>query len=428
MKLLRNYNFTILFLGRMVTNIGDSLYTIAAMWLVYELGGSTFYTGLAGFLTMLPRLFQFLTGPIVDRYPLKKILVITQVIQLILILTILVIYTAGFLSVFILLIIMPIITSVNQFVYPAQTASLPRIVEKKQLVQANSMFSFAYQGIDIVSTSLGGILIALFGVITLYIIDSVTFTIALLLFLSLKIPHEDKFEKDAESNTEKHTRVSSIKFHLKQYTSSLKEGYNFVKGSIISKFFYGSIAANFSFGIALAVLPAYSSDRGGPELYGYFLAAFSAGFLIGAFLSNFLKILPFGKTVVFSFLLSALLWISSVIVPSSMLSIIIFALALIPLGAAEVTMAAVGQQIIPQQFLARTFSLISSISASAMPLGSLLGGYLGTIMNPYITFIIGSLGMLTVSIVWLVIPQLRRIPKVDEIKAEDYISIKKELA
>lgn len=424
MKLLKNVNFTTLLLGRMVTNIGDSLYTIAAMWLVYELGGSTFYTGLAGFLTMMPRLFQFLTGPVVDKYPLKKILVITQGIQFMFILSILVVYAAGYLNVFILLVIMPIITSVNQFVYPAQTASLPRIVEKDQLVQANSLFSFAYQGIDIISTSLGGILIALMGVMTLYIVDTVTFLIALLLFSSLKIPHD----VDSKQNEGKNREVSSFKFQLKQYTGSLKEGYLFVKGSIISKFFYGSVAANFSFGIALAVLPAYSNDRGGPELYGYFLAAFSAGFLIGAFVSNLLKILPFGKTVVFSFFLSALLWISSVFVPSSILSIIIFTLALVPLGAAEVTMAAVGQQIIPQRFLARTFSLISSISASAMPLGALLGGYLGTIVNPSITFVVGSLGMLTVSLVWFVIPQLRRIPKVDDIKPEDYIPVIQELA
>ncbi|MNC11722.1 hypothetical protein D3C75_594290 [compost metagenome] len=84
-------------------------------------------------------------------------------------------------------------------------------------------------------------------------------------------------------------------------------------------------------------------------------------------------------------------------------------------------MAAVGQQIIPQRFLARTFSLISSISASAMPLGSLLGGYLGTIMKPNLTFVVGSLGMFTVSIVWFVIPRLRCIPKVDGIKAEEYL-------
>ncbi|MNN94910.1 hypothetical protein D3C81_2136250 [compost metagenome] len=63
-----------------------------------------------------------------------------------------------------------------------------------------------------------------------------------------------------------------------------------------------------------------------------------------------------------------------------------------------------------------------------MPLGALLGGYLGTIVNPSITFVVGSLGMLTVSLVWFVIPQLRRIPKVDDIKPEDYIPVSQGLA
>ena len=66
-KLLKNSHFTKLFLGRIVSNIGDSMYAIAAMWLVYELSNSAFYTGLAGFLTRIPNVFQFLAGPLIDR-------------------------------------------------------------------------------------------------------------------------------------------------------------------------------------------------------------------------------------------------------------------------------------------------------------------------------------------------------------------------
>lgn len=67
--LWKNKNFLILFLGRMITNIGDSLYYVASMWLVYQLGGSSFYSGIAGFLILLPMGLQFLTGPFVDRFP-----------------------------------------------------------------------------------------------------------------------------------------------------------------------------------------------------------------------------------------------------------------------------------------------------------------------------------------------------------------------
>ena len=42
MDILKNRNFLLLFLGRIFTNIGDSLYYVAAMWLVYKLSGNPF--------------------------------------------------------------------------------------------------------------------------------------------------------------------------------------------------------------------------------------------------------------------------------------------------------------------------------------------------------------------------------------------------
>ncbi|GAY74654.1 MFS general substrate transporter [Sporolactobacillus inulinus] len=47
--LTQNRNFRLLFSARLITNIGDSVYFIAAMWLVYQLSGSSFFSGLAGF-------------------------------------------------------------------------------------------------------------------------------------------------------------------------------------------------------------------------------------------------------------------------------------------------------------------------------------------------------------------------------------------
>ncbi|VDG96893.1 Bacterial protein of uncharacterised function (DUF894) [Lysinibacillus sphaericus] len=152
------------------------------------------------------------------------------------------------------------------------------------------------------------------------------------------------------------------------------------------------------------------------------MGTYSAGYLCGVILSPYLKRFTFGKMVITSFFISSLFWFSSVFVPSNILSIIIFGMALIPLGAAEVTMAAAGQRIIPQQYLARTFSLIASISFSAMPLGSLFGGYIGTLTNSHLAFAIGSLGMLFVSLAWLIIPQLRKLPKIDELDPKKYFA------
>ncbi|MBB4823714.1 MFS family permease [Sporosarcina luteola] len=418
LTLFKNRNFTVLFLGRTIANIGDSLYAIAAMWLIYELGGSTFYTGLAGFLTMTPRMMQFLIGPIVDRLSLKKILVVTQIFQFIFVLSIPLLYYIGVLNVILLLIIMPIVTLINQFIFPAQSAALPRIVETNDLVSANSLFSFANSGVNILANSTGGLLITIIGAINIYFLDAFLFLITISIFLLFSYSEPPEFKEKSGGGT--------LAGHTKRYFNDLLDGYKFVRGSIISKFFYGSVAANFSFGIAFAILPAYSSSRGGVELFGIFMGTYSAGYLCGVLLSPYLKRFNFGKMVITSFFISSLLWFSSVFVPSNAVSIIIFGMALIPLGAAEVTMAAVGQRIIPQQYLARTFSLIASISASAMPLGSLIGGYIGTVTNSNLAFAIGSLGMLFVSLAWVIIPQLRRIPKIDEIDSREYFASQNE--
>ncbi|WP_330632173.1 hypothetical protein [Halocatena halophila] len=47
-SLTQNRTYLRLLCGRIVTNAGDSIYAIASMWLVYELSGSSVYTGIAG--------------------------------------------------------------------------------------------------------------------------------------------------------------------------------------------------------------------------------------------------------------------------------------------------------------------------------------------------------------------------------------------
>jgi hypothetical protein len=65
---VRNTTFLRLFSGRIITDAGDTLYFIGAMWFVWELTGSPFYTGLAAaFYRVLGALSIFI-GPLVDRW------------------------------------------------------------------------------------------------------------------------------------------------------------------------------------------------------------------------------------------------------------------------------------------------------------------------------------------------------------------------
>ncbi|MCC2460209.1 MFS transporter [Bacillus mobilis] len=405
MDLLKNRNFLLLFLGRIFTNIGDSLYYVAAMWLVYELSGNPFYSGLAGFLTLLPSALQFLTGPFVDRWSIKNTLVITQVLQCVLILIIPITHYFDLLTVQLLLIIMPIVAFIEQFAYPAQSKALPLLLNKTQLLKGNSLFSFAYQGIDLICTTLSGILVALLGAITLYVIDSFTFAITALLFFSLKMPTQ------AEANTSLST---------KQYFTDLKEGFSIVFRSLMGVFLIGSVVANFSIGMTMAILPSFADSLGGVKSYGFFLAAISAGSLIGALFSSWVGKRNVGRVSIISFAAGAFFWFLSTIVPFQWLSIFLFGLAWIPIGATNILFATISQIVIPNQYIGRINSVMRSMGTIAMPFGSLIGGYAANVFSSQLIFALASIGILFISLVWLLHPKLRSLPKADEITADTF--------
>ncbi|MBF7155885.1 MFS transporter [Bacillus albus] len=405
MDILKNRNFLLLFLGRIFTNIGDSLYYVAAMWLVYKLSGNPFYSGLAGFLTLLPSALQFLTGPFVDRWSIKNTLVITQVLQCILILIIPITHYFELLTVQLLLIIMPIVAFIEQFAYPAQSKALPLLLHKTQLLKGNSLFSFAYQGIDLICTTLSGILVALLGAITLYVIDSFTFAITALLFFSLKMP------KQAETNTS---------FSTKQYFTDLKEGFSIVFRSLMGVFLIGTVVANFSIGMTMAILPSFADSLGGVKSYGFFLAAISAGSLIGALFSSWVGKRNVGRVSIIGFATGAILWFLSTIVPFQWLSMFLFGLAWIPIGATNILFATISQIVIPNQYIGRINSVMRSMGTIAMPFGSLIGGYTANVFSSQLIFALASIGILFISLVWLLHPKLRALPKADEISADTF--------
>lgn len=142
--------------------------------------------------------------------------------------------------------------------------------------------------------------------------------------------------------------------------------------------------------------------------------------MIGALLSSLARAFPLGKTMIITYMFSAAFWISSAFLPWDVPAVILYGISLIPLGATQVLLAATGQRIIPDSLLVRVFSVISSVSSTAMPIGFLMGGTLGSVLGGQLVFAIGGLGMLSISFVWFIVSDLRRIPRVKDIHPEIY--------
>lgn len=422
-----NSSFLRLFVGRLVTNAGDSMYLIASMWLVYELTHSTLYTGIAGFLLQAPRSIQFLFGPLVDRWRLRYVLIGTQLIQSIGVLIIPVAAFTDQLSVWLLLSVMATLATLNQFVYPAQNALLPQIVNDENLVRANSLFSSAYQAANTILNAVSGVLITLIGVMTLFVVDSITFLVAAILFWGIVIPTE--FKDEVEVSLKKDEKLSSTDEQplrrsddeggrdtdeQSSYVIDLHDGINYIRGSLILKIVIGTMVSNIGFGAAYAVLPAYADSLGGPEIFGVLMALFAGGTFVGTIAATLVEGKPYGVLSIIGFCSAGLALLISLFVPGILATFVLFFVTFIPIGVFNVLFFSLLQSVIDNDYLGRVTSVVGSLNSVMMPLGSLVGGFLAGIIG--VTAVLGGLALLFIllGIYFLARHDLRALPPIGE--------------
>ena len=148
----------------------------------------------------MPNALRFLVGLLVDRWRLRRILLGTQLVNAVGVLLIPLAAAMGRLSVWLVLVVIPI----SNFVYPAQNAALPRLVGDDLLTRANSLFSTTTQTVDTVARGVAGALIAaLGGAVALFAVDAVTFVVAALLFAGVTVPAtRDDASEDGEDTSD----------------------------------------------------------------------------------------------------------------------------------------------------------------------------------------------------------------------------------
>lgn len=437
----RDRTFRRLFVGRVITNVGDSFYFVGAMWLVYSLTNDPVYTGIAGFVTMAPQAFQFLAGPLVDRWSIRRTLVGTQLIQAAVVSLIPIAHVFGFLTVELVLVVMPVLSSLNQLVYPAQITALPRILDEEELVAANSAFSVAYQGFDMVANGVGGVLIGLFSAVALFALDAVTFGIAAIVFATVSIlPANTLTDVDQPAdaltlagdegqigNFDDSPVTDGDGAHTEfrdsnTYWTRMREGLAVLRGTFLVPLLAGAVVANFSIGMMLAATPAYADSLTVPEVlsqigpagtYGILMGSIAAGGFVGAIATNLVADRPLGRSAIIGYTLAGVLWSGALLADWLPLTALLFGLANIPIGALSVQVAAAVQSAPPAEMVGRVSSIHGSASASMVPLGSLAGGVLAGGLNPQAAMAALGFAAFSLALYVLVNPDLRELPSPD---------------
>jgi MFS family permease len=399
-SLWHNRDFRRFLGGQFVTNAGDSLYTVAILWLVFQFSGSTTLTGVANAVLLLPWLLQALAGPIVDRLPLKPVLVGAQLLQGAVVLVLPLAAAVDRLTLEVLFAVVPVLMLASLLMAPMRATLVPRIVTESRLSKANSALATVTLGLDMVFDALGGAVLSVVDATTLFAVDAATFALAAALFAGVTVPGERADLADAAGPV------------LESYLEDLRAGVDVLRGSAFVELVCLTAAVNLAVGVTLAVLPAYGDALGGPAVYGALLGALGVGRLVGSQLAPRLETVSYGRVLLVGHGIGACCWLAAVAVPSPWLTVALFGLAWVPAGATGVLTATLTQTVFPRDALGRVSTIKGTASGATLPVGSLIGGVVAGAIGPATTVGVAAFGFGTTALALLVRPRLRRLPAV----------------
>jgi MFS family permease len=171
---LRNRNFRLLFIGGLVSNLGDWFLFLALPFYVYTLTGSALATGGTFIAESLPSiLFGSVAGVFVDRWDRRRTMIVADFLRAVLLLGLLAVHSRE--TVWIVFAVSLVQASIGQFFTPSKNALIPLLVGETDLLAANSLSSMGEQLAMLIGPVLGGAALALFGIASGILADSASF-------------------------------------------------------------------------------------------------------------------------------------------------------------------------------------------------------------------------------------------------------------
>ncbi|MEX2028425.1 MAG: MFS transporter [Candidatus Curtissbacteria bacterium] len=160
MEIFKNSQFLKLWGNQVLLQISFNMCNFTALLLINELTQSRFALAQFYAAMTLPAFFiGFFAGSIVDMINRKKLMLITDLALSLLF----IVYAFSIHSVWAILAVAFIASSVAQFFTPAEAATIPLLVKGEELQQANSLFLFTQLGSVMLGYAIAGPVIQLFG-------------------------------------------------------------------------------------------------------------------------------------------------------------------------------------------------------------------------------------------------------------------------
>ncbi|MFJ2030723.1 MFS transporter [Streptosporangium sp. NPDC087985] len=386
-SVLRRYpDFRRLFVGNSTSLLGSSVTMVALpLTAVVYLNASPAQMGLLGAAALLPHLVLGLpAGVWVDRMPYRRILVLADLAQTLLLGSVPVAAVLGLLQIWHLYAVMVLAGICSLFETVTAQSFTPVLVPREQLLPANSALMLSNATVTTTGSALGGVLVSLLTAPIAIAVDAVSFLLAGLCKARIRTPGP------AVVSTERHQRhlwadildgVRAVFAHRIIRATTLAATLGALGGQIQN---------------VVLVLYLVKDLNLSPALIGVVIAIGGVAGILGALVvAQISQRIGPGRSFITGMFLAAIAGLVLAAAGSPLsLTLAILAVAQVLRGTGP-SLYSVNQQTLRQALI--TPALLSRANATwrflvygTQPLGALLGGLLGSVLSLRATLVIGS--------------------------------------
>jgi len=361
-KAFQYRDFRLMWVGACTSSVGTWMQIVAQGWLIYRLSHSAFLLALDQFLAGIPIfLFSLIGGVVADRTERRKILLVSQYIQMASagILTVLV--GTGMVQVWQILCLSFVSGLAQAFGGPAYQALIPTLVERDDMPNAIALNSIQFNLAVTVGPALAGVTLARLGEKWCFGLNALSF-LAPIVSLSM-ISARFLPEKSTES-----------------IFGSLKQGIQFVRrqGSMVALIVLAFCMAALSMPMR-TYIPVFVKDifHRGPETYGTLLSLMGVGSICGSLavagLGNISNKGRFALTMLICLGAGISGFSLSKFLPVSYVMLVVVGASMMAVFA---TVTSLVQLIVTNEMRGRVMSVYNCAFRGGMPMGNLVSGWL----------------------------------------------------
>lgn len=387
--LWRNRAFLTLWSGQSLSVFGTQITQFALPWLVLDLSRSAVSVGALSAISFLPYLiFALPAGVIADRWNRRAIMLVCDAARGLLVSSIPVAYFLGYLTLAQLFLVAALMRLFTIFFDVGYTASLPNLVEKRQLADANGKIEMTRSAAELSGQPLAGALVALFSAAGTMVIDTVSYVVSVISLAAIKRPFNATAARREEGT----------------FWQRMVEGIRFVwSHPLIRALSVATAVGNLATSAVLAVLVyrARIELHFGATETGFFLASTAVGqFLASLVVARIARRLPLGRHILLATIVQPLFPLAFALTGDIVLMTVIGVLWGAAVTLLNIPSVSLRQAVIPDHLLGRASAAIRMIAWCNVPLGGLLGGLIASGYGARATFLFAA-AILTIAVAYI---------------------------